>query len=256
MPSSLACIGLDVADLDELNEHLSAMATQVAGRVGGVETVRYADESGARVMLVQDAEGTTLDVVPSYDARAGVLVADLGPHGSYVAADVVDDDGATVTRLVADLAQRRHLSGTVAGPLRGALVVLGVEMSVHADQAAFDASPDAALGDAGDDGPRFAAESVLSYGIFGDAADAQPTAYLAGTVLDAETRTHAVTEQVFHVARVRSAGFEATVCLPGSASPTAPAPGNVVAGSAYLVLETPTLWTVEPPRRQRRRRKA
>ena len=75
---------------------------------------------------------------------------------------------------------------------------------------------------------------------------------LAGVVLAAETHTHEVTGQVFHTARVRTVGFEATVCLPGSEHAEPPAPGNVVAGSCYLVVDAPTLWTVEPPRRKKR----
>ena len=34
--------------------------------------------------------------------------------------------------------------------------------------------------------------------------------------------------------------------------PVAPVAGNVLAGSCYLVVDVPTLWTVEPPRRKRR----
>ena len=51
---------------------------------------------------------------------------------------------------------------------------------------------------------------------------------------------------------MRTVGFEATVCLAASDHPTAPVAGNVLAGSCYLVVDVPTLWTVEPPRRKRR----
>lgn len=256
MPSTLACIGLDVTSLDELNAHLTAMPSEVAGRVGGIESVRYTDESGARIVVARDADGETLDLVPSLDARPGALLGDLRAHGPVVAADVLGDDNELVTRLAADLEQHRHLDGVLAGPLRAAVVVLGVEMSVHADAAAFAASPVSRLGqeDPSEDAPQLADESFLSYGLFGDADAAEPTAFVAGTVLDAETRTHGVTGQSFHVARLRTAGFEATACLPASAHPVTPEPGQVVAGSAYLVLDVPTLWVVEPPRRRRRKR--
>lgn len=257
MPSTLACIGLDVADLETLNAHLEAMPAEVAGRVAGVESVRYADASGARVVVAVDEDGDTLDLVPSYDGRPGALLADLGPLGTVVTADVLDDDNEVVTRLAVDLEQHRHLSTVVPGPLRASVVAMGIEVSVHADAAAFGASDDSLLGEpvAGARPTRLAPESLIPYGLSDDADAAQPTAFLAGTVLDTATRTHGATGQDFHVARVRTAGFDATVCLAASAHPTAPDPGNVVAGSCYLVVDVPTLWTVEPRRRRRRGRR-
>ena len=120
---------------------------------------------------------------------------------------------------------------------------------------AFAASDASLLGtpEPGQDPTRFAAEAFVSYGLFGTGEEPEPTAFLAGTVLAAESRTHGVTGQVFHVARVRTVGFEATVCLPGSEHPVAPEPGSVVAGTCYLVVDVPSLWTVEPPRRKKRR---
>lgn len=256
MPSPLACIGLDVTGLEELNGHLGAMPVEVVGRLDGVEAIRYADPSGARVVVTVDPDGDTLDLVPSYDGRPGALLADVAPHGPVVRADVLDDDNEVVTRFAVDLEQRRHLTGPVSGPLRASVVALGVEMAVHADEAAFAASDDSLLGQPGSDAgatTRLAAESLLSYGLLGEPAAAQPTAFLAGTVLDAATRTHEVTGQVFHVARVRTVGLVATVCLPGSAHATAPPAGAIVAGSCYLAADVPTLWTVEPRRRRRRR---
>ncbi|MDO9457787.1 hypothetical protein [Nocardioides sp.] len=254
MASTLACIGLDVGDLDTLNGYLAAMPSQVVGRVGGIESVRYYDPSGARVVVALDTAGETIDLVPSYDARAGALLADLGPLGPVVQADVVNDDREVATRLAVDLEQRRHLVGAVGGPLRGSVVALGVEMTVHADADAFAGSDASVLSEPepGEDPTRWAAESFVSYGLFTGDGDPEPTAFLAGTVLAAETHTHAVSGQVFHSARLRTVGFEATVCLPGSEHAAAPVPGNVVAGSCYLVVDVPTLWTVEPPRRKRR----
>lgn len=253
MASTLACIGLAVDDLDTLNEHLAAMGAQVAGRIDGVESVRYDDPSGARVVVAVDPEGETLDLVPSYDARPGAFLARLGPLGSVVQADVVDKAGEVQTRLAVDLEQHRHLGGVVTGPVHASVLALGVEMSVHVDDTAFAASDASAVGtlEPGEEATRWGPESFLSYGLFGD-GDPEPTAFLAGTVLDSDTQSHSVTGQVFHIARVRSAGFEATVCLAASEHPTRPVAGNVVAGSCYLVVDVPTLWTVEPPRRKRR----
>jgi hypothetical protein len=257
MASTLACIGLDVDSLDTLNLHLSAMASSVVGRIGGVESVRYSDPSGARVVVALDQDGDTIDLVPSYDARPGAQLADLGPLGPVVQADVRDESGEVVTRMAVDLEQHRHLTGVVGGPLRGSVVALGIEMTVHADAAAFAASDASVLGagepaEPGAAPARWGAESFVSYGLFGPEGDPEPTAFLAGTVLARETHTHGVTDQVFHTARVRTAGFEATVCLAGSEHPAAPATGSTVAGLCYLVVDVPTLWTVEPPRRKKR----
>lgn len=255
MPSTLACIGLDVADLDELNEHLGAMPVQVVGRTDGIEALRYVDPSGARVVVTVDLDGDTLDLVPSYDGRPGARLADVAAHGPLARADVLDDDDEVVTRLAVDLEQRRHLTGPVGGPLRASVVAFGLEMSAYADGAAFVASEDSLVGDPASDEAltRLAAESLLSYGLFGDAVTAQPAAFVAGTVLEAATRTHDVTGQTFHVVRLRTVGFTATVCLAGSAHPTAPTLGSVLAGSCYLAADVPTLWTVEPRRRRRHR---
>ncbi|MFB9311528.1 hypothetical protein [Nocardioides plantarum] len=255
MASTLACIGLDVDSLETLNLHLAAMPSQVVGRIGGVESVRYSDESGSRVVVAVDGEGDTVDLVPSYDGRPGALLTEVGPLGPVVQADAVDETGEVLTRLAVDLEQRRHLTGIVTSQARASVVALGLEMGVHADAAAFATSDASILGtpEPGEDPTRFAAESFVSYGLFRGAEDPEPTAFLAGTVLAADTRTHGVTGQVFHVARVRTVGFEATVCLPGSEHPVAPEPGNVVAGACYLVVDIASLWTVEPPRRKKRR---
>lgn len=255
MSSTLACIGLDVDSLETLNAQLEQMPTELVGRTGGLESVRFTDPSGARVVVARDGEGDTIDLVPSYDGRAGALLGNLGPLGNVVQADVLDEDGEVVTRLAVDLEQHRHLTGVVPGPLRASVVALGLEMATHADGAAFAASDASILGAAepGEDVRRWGDESFVSYGLFStDPEAAEPTAFLAGTVLAAETHTHAVSGQAFHVVRVRTAGFEATVCLAGAEHPTAPVAGNVVAGSCYLVVDVPTLWHVEPPRRKKR----
>lgn len=257
MSSSLACIGLDVESLDTLNALLDQMPVTLVGRTDGIESVRFTDPSGARVVVARDAEGDTIDLVPSYDGRAGAQLGGLGPRGDVVQADVLDDRNEVLTRLAADLEQRRHLTGLVAGPLRASVVALGLEMTVHADVAAFRASDASLLGEPtpGEEQSRWADESFLSYGLLGTDTDAEPTAFLAGTVLASQTHTHAVSDQVFHVVRVRTVGFEATLCLAGSEHPVAPSTGNIVAGSSYLVADVATLWSIEPPRRKTRWRR-
>lgn len=245
MSTTLACIGLHVDGLDELNGYLEQMPTAVVGRTAGIESVQYADPSGARVVVVRDEEGDTLDLVPSYDAKPGALLGDLGPVGALAQADVLDDDNELATRLSLDLEQQPHLAALVKGPIRASVVALGVELVAYPDQAAFDAV---------DHGLPYGSESFVSYGLFGgEDVDPDPTAWLAGTVLAAETHTHSVTGQDFHVARLRTVGFEVTVCLAAGEDVAPPTVGGIVAGSCYLVGDVPTLWVVEPPRRRKRK---
>jgi hypothetical protein len=80
-----------------------------------------------------------------------------------------------------------------------------------------------------------------TYGLFADPAQAQPRARLSGTVLHAGRRICALTGQPFTVAAIRTAGFEADLCLAGSEHPGLPAPGSIISGTVYLsaVIDTP-----------------
>jgi hypothetical protein len=161
-------------------------------------------------------------------------------------ADVALDD-ETVTRMAIELEEIPLLgNGTFAGPV--SVVALGVGTTVHENAEAFGASDDSILGDpaqANEPRPdhleedtawplRLGDESFMAYGMFGPEEDANATAWLAGTVLRAERRTVRLTQQEFVVARVRTVGFEADVCLPGGQIGV-PEPGNVIAGEVFLV---------------------
>jgi hypothetical protein len=126
---------------------------------------------------------------------------------------------------------------------------LGLEVTVHVDEKAFAASPANLVSsqDAADAGPppahvvergwpwppRMSSESFMSYGVFSP-EDPHAHARLHGTVLRAERHTVAHTGQDFISARVRTVGFEADVCLPGSEHPTVPAPGHILGGTVFL----------------------
>ncbi len=73
-----------------------------------------------------------------------------------------------------------------------------------------------------------------SYGVFGDPAQARPSARLSGTVFAAGQHVCALTGQPFTVAAVRTAGFEADLCLAASEHPDVPAPGNIISGTVCL----------------------
>lgn len=90
MASTLACLGLEVADPEELGGHLERLPGELVGRAGGIETVRFADPSGARVVLGR-RDGGVVDLVASYAAEPGAVLADLVPDGEVTLADVVRD---------------------------------------------------------------------------------------------------------------------------------------------------------------------
>jgi hypothetical protein len=89
---------------------------------------------------------------------------------------------------------------------------------------------------------RKAAESFVSYGLFGEPEGAEPYAMLSGTVLSTETHTVALTGQTFHVARTASVGMEVDVCLAAADHPEAPPVGGIVTGTVYLVASVDSLW--------------
>lgn len=257
MTSNLGCIGFDTPDPAALGPILDRVVTDgtVVGRAGGVTTHQLTDASGSR-LTVGIRDMTVVDLLPSYAATPGARLADVrvvNKEGTVIA-DVLDEAGELCTRLTCDLEQWRHLGGD---PVSGdaSLTALGVEVSVHADAAAFAVSTASLLDpEAGPspDARRFAAESFISYGAFAAPSDAHGGARLAGVVVACSTHTVAATGQSFHAARVRTTGFEVDLCLPATDHPEAPAVGAVVSGNVFLVASMPELWSVtEEPRKRR-----
>jgi hypothetical protein len=182
-----------------------------------------------------------------------------------VAADVVDDEGEVTTRMACELLQWRRLpSGGVAGP--ASVTAFGLDVGVYADPDAYLASPASLLtperadepppDDLGEGiawPPRMDAQSFLSYGIFGEPAEAQPHARLAGVVTAATTHRVALTGQDFHAVRLLSLGLSFDLCL-AATDHDLPGPGQVVAGTVLLVASMDALWEAGPSTATRRRR--
>src|SRR5690242_13253288 len=78
--------------------------------------------------------------------------------------------------------------------------------------------------------PRLGAESFISHAGLTDRPQYQSRARLSGTVLDATRRVNGRTGQSFTVAAVRTAGFEASLCLAASDHPEVPEPGSIISG--------------------------
>jgi hypothetical protein len=255
MASNLDCVGLGVTNREDLERLVNgALAeAELLAEVDGAMVLRWQDPSGAR-MVINVRDRDVLDLVPSYAGHPGAHLANVRAVNEEVAvADVVDEDGEQLTVLAVELEQRRLLAlatGPVGGP--ACVVALGVDVTVHADADAFAASDASLLVEAGADDPpagdppdhvverglswppRMAAESVISYGVFG-AQDARAYARLHGTVLHAQRHTVAATGQSFVAARVRTTGFEVDLCLPATEVTSAVQPGNVVGGTVFLV---------------------
>jgi hypothetical protein len=252
MSSTLGCIGMAVDDVDALDALVGRLLpdARVVARAADLHARRWVDPSGASVTMTLRQEGddeeagVLVDLVPSYvDAAgaAGVRLGRLVPHGATLAADLVDADGETVTRLACDLAQ--SIVAEVEEARDARITALGLQVGVHADAAAFARSDDSILGtpEPGETPKRFATESLLSYGLFGDAETAEPRAFLSGTVLSVASHRTEV-EQDFHAVRISTVGGTMTLCLAADDHPEPPQPGSIVAGVCYLVLDVPGLW--------------
>ncbi|MDG6106453.1 hypothetical protein Daura_27165 [Dactylosporangium aurantiacum] len=252
MASNLECVGLGLDDPDDVQRLLTEVlrTADVLGRDGDLTVHRWQDPSGVRI-VVATRGGRIVELLPSYAGEPGPSLANVQNVNDQVTiADVVDDDGDTVARFAAEFEQRRLLPSTPATG-RAAVVALGVDVTVHADADAFAASDDSLLSprSAGEPDeppahyveqgwqwpPRMAATSFISYGLFGDPDSAEAYARLNGTVRSAARRTVAATGQQFIAARVHCGVFEADVCLPVDAGTADLAPGNVIAGTVFLV---------------------
>ncbi len=257
--SALACVGLEVSDETGLDWLVTSAhrAVRETGVFDGVHVGRWQDGSGAALILGWRS-GELLDFIPAYTATRGGLLSDCHLiNESVAAAKVVDAGGRQLTAMAFEAEQYRQLRALgepAGGPAR--ITALGVDVQVHPDADAFAASPGSQLDPAADPDqeppphyreqgwpwpPRLAAESFITYGVFADPAQARPRARLSGTVLEAGQHVCALTGQPFTVAAVRTAGFEADLCLAGTEHPGLPAPGNIISGTVVLsaAIDTP-----------------
>ena len=264
MASNLACVGLAVPDGAELLSFVNQVIpfAERLGKAGGVDVVRWEDQSGARLVLGLTRGGDVADLLPSFAATPSARLAWIDYVSPEVAsAAVVDDEGEQVTAFTIEFELNRLLrkSPAVREGIAG-VTALGVEVEVFASEEAFAASPASLLdpdGEAGElpaediDGTplRMAPESFLSYGIF-DEDDPSAYARLAGTVLEADVRTVELTGQRFVHALVRTIGFDAHVCFPAGDGDVAPSPGAILGGTVFLVGAM-----ARPPASERSRRR-
>lgn len=249
MASNLECLGLAVSSEDEFKSLVAAAVERAVPitTIGDEQILRWQDPSGVRMVFTTSRRGISR-MTPSFAGDPGTVLTDVRAVNDDVVVADVAPDGEMLTRLSIELEEFPLLGkGTFTGPT--SVVALGTEVTLHDDAEAFGTSDASILGGASSrpDEPRpphvdenmawphrLGAESFIADGMFGPDAGVTATAILAGTVLRAERRTVNLTSQDFVVARVRTVGFEADVCLPASAT-TLPQPGNVLAGDVFLV---------------------
>ncbi len=268
MTSTMGCLGLG-AETDEgfdaLVERVLPQAT-LMGVGDGYDHLRWTDSSGARLTILV-REGKVEYALPSFSGPPGARLGDLAAVAfEMAAADVLDDEGETVTRVACEVEQMHFLPDEPV-TTAATLTAFGLQVTVHEDEQDFLASDDSLLDPDKKDEPRpdhlpegfawptrMAPESFISYGLFGDPAESEPHALLCGTVLAVTTRTTALTGQRFHVARVRTVGMEVDLCLSARDHAHEPPVGGVVSGTVYLVASAESLWpsdsATEAPRKR------
>jgi hypothetical protein len=157
-------------------------------------------ESGSCAGKIQAAPGSSWacgtgrspTFCPFFASTVGGMVADCRlVNESVASAAIVDADGGQLTAMAFEAEQYRQIKALgqpVSGHAR--ITALGVSVNAHADTEAFAASPDSLLDPGADPAgpppphyaergwpwpPRMAAESFISYGVFGDRPRAELT---------------------------------------------------------------------------------
>jgi hypothetical protein len=225
------CIGIAV-DSDQLEVLVQAVAPLALpiGEARGVRVERWEDPSGARLVFETTGEQDP-DLLPSFAARTQVRLSGIRMlDGGIAMATVVNEQGQPLTSLAVLIEQRRLLPEDAPVDALASIAALGTWVSVHRSAGEFEAS------DLSSEGPvHFAQESFGSHAVLLDPAQAQAFAHLSGTVLAAERRTVTQTGQQIIVAKVRTAGFEVTMCLEAATHPELPPIGAVISGTVFMV---------------------
>ncbi len=242
MASNFACIGFDLPDM----EALVALVDEIVVTTGptwtrGKVTVHRWEDPGSGARIVVSLRGkNVLGVLPSLASAPGATLGAVESLNERTCAASVLDDGDEIARLACEPEEAALLTGPLAAGGPASVVALANEVTVHEDADAFEESPDSLLGD-DPGGARLAAASLIPVGLFGPADEADGRALMAGVVLHAEERTNDHGGGSFQVARVRTAGFEADVCLAPDEHPDPLEPGQVIAGDVYLIASIPAV---------------
>jgi hypothetical protein len=221
--SNLACIGLDVWRRSDFRDMVAAARSEAEtiAKDGEVGVHIWTDVSGARLIIT--TEGDLVRVVtPTFYAAPGAVISEpQAVDGGLVLAELVNQDDEVITEIACQL-EELALLGSAAPPVEGpvSIVVLGNSVQV--------------LGRADDGVPELVFEPTGAYALSTDAV-----AHLTGVVLAIEQRTVSRTGQGFTAARIRTAGFQVTLCVP--AGKPALSTGDILDVTGYVVASIPAL---------------
>jgi hypothetical protein len=221
--SNLACIGLDVWRRSDFRDMVAAARSEAEtiAKDGEVGVHIWTDASGARLIIT--TEGDLVRVVtPTFYAAPGAIISEpQAVDGGLVLAELVNQDDEVITEIACQL-EELALLGSAAPPIEGpvSIVVLGNSVQV--------------LGRADDGVPDLVFDPTGAYALSTDAV-----AHLTGLVLAIEQRTVGRTGQGFTAARLRTAGFQVTLCVP--AGKPALSTGDILDVTGYVVASIPAL---------------
>jgi hypothetical protein len=221
--SNLACIGLDVWRRSDFRDMVAAARSEAEtiAKDGEVGVHIWTDASGARLIIT--TEGDLVRVVtPTFYAAPGAIISEpQAVDGGLVLAELVNQDDEVITEIACQL-EELALLGSAAPPIEGpvSIVVLGNSVQV--------------LGRADDGVPDLVFDPTGAYALSTDAV-----AHLTGVVLAIEQRTVGRTGQGFTAARLRTAGFQVTLCVP--AGKPALSTGDILDVTGYVVASIPAL---------------
>ncbi|HEX2904308.1 MAG TPA: hypothetical protein VHO01_12710 [Jatrophihabitans sp.] len=237
MNSTLSCIGINYGTVEEVISLLDRIEpyASLAGRIGADLVQVWQDPSGARLIFAS-RDGDRLDLLPSFAGGTSCQLAECTMWNPSVAYALLQDGtGQQLTALTFAPEQHRWLQHAKLMPRAAAnLVVLGIDLQLFADARDFENSAASLLqADSTPEGLRLAGGSLLSYGPWGEQAEADAFCRLAAVVASAECRRNLATGDPFTLVRGLLLGCEVELCLP--ASVPVPQPGQVLAGLGYLV---------------------
>lgn len=237
MASHFSALGIPFGDEDEYLQGVQRIA-DAAGAPEELPEGRllygWRDDSGAAAdVLVSVAEGQlSLECVTpllTATARQQVTVAGLHPDEcpgcTVVKVELNDTDGQMAYPMIVSPARMpaiaTELADNLGRPRTARIGLLAEELDVYADAAAFNA--------AGEE-PRFAPESFVPMGMFGDA---QPRVLCNGVVAAQQTRRNSLFGNEFGVLRVRSLAADYDIAYDLSEHPGPVAAGMIVSVTGW-----------------------
>lgn len=245
--TNLACVGLDVRTRSGFRDLVRGVLPEakIIAEERGVRLQVWTDATGARLVITTEGEMVRA-VTTSYAGPLGARLADVrAADGGLAIAEIVDADDDVLAGVACELEELQLLGDVEDVPAGDACVVgLGRSVEVFASEEEFLASPSSIMTFAGEDAVddggepmRFEPESFSPDGAFTMQVDA--VARVNGTVLDVVRHRVERTGQGFTAARVRTGGFEVSLCVPEGEPDLKP--GQLVAANTYLVASMPSL---------------